>query len=107
MYRLEEHIDMFPQFVPDSVNRNPKEYFGKQAFIAFEPEEIDYVPFLEKKVGPDGLVFGTDYSHPDCISPRSVQNILDFPELSYESKKRVLSDNPARLWDINVNGNGH
>ena len=107
MDRLEEHIDMFPQFVPDSVNRNPKEYFGKQAFIAFEPEEIDYVPFLEKKVGPDGLVFGTDYSHPDCISPRSVQNILDFPELSDESKKRVLSDNPARLWDINVNGNGH
>ena len=86
---------------------NLAESLDRQMKIAFEPEEIDYVPFLEKKVGPDGLVFGTDYSHPDCISPRSVQNILDFPELSDESKKRVLSDNPARLWDINVNGNGH
>ena len=72
--------------------------------IAFEPEEVDYVPFLARKLGDAGLIFGTDYSHPDSISPRSVQKILDYPELSDDVKRKVLSDNPARFWGIQSNG---
>lgn len=104
MDRLKEHLEMFPTgFVP-KPKKDPRDYFGEQCFIAFEPEEVDYLPFIKKKVGDDGIVFGTDYSHPDCVSPRSVQKILEFPELSEETKKKVLSDNPARLWGISLDG---
>lgn len=102
-YRVQEHLKMFPGFVPEP-KKDPRDYFGDQCFIGFEPEEVDYVPFLKKKIGDDGVMFGTDYSHPDCISPRSVQTILEYPELSDESKKKVLSDNPARFWGISAKG---
>ncbi len=101
--RLHEHLEMFPGFVPEP-KKDPWDYFGDQLYIAAEPEEISYVPFIKKKMGIDGIVLGTDYSHPDSVSPRSIQRILEYPELSEEDKKRVLSDNPARLWNISTNG---
>ena len=101
--RLHEHHKMFPGFVPPP-KKDPRDYFGDQCFIAFEPEEVDYVPFLARKLGDAGIIFGTDYSHPDSISPRSVQKILDYPELSDGVKRKVLSDNPARFWGIRSNG---
>ena len=101
--RLNEHLEMFPGFVPEP-KKDPRDYFGDQLYIGFEPEEVDYVPFVAQKVGLDGLVFGSDYSHPDSISPRSVQKILEYDELSDDSKKKILSDNPARLWGISANG---
>ena len=103
MDRLQEHLEMFPGFVPDP-KKDPRDYFGDQLFISAEPEEIDYVPFIKKKMGIEGIVLGTDYSHPDSISPRSIQRILDYPELSDDDKKKVLSDNPARLWGISTDG---
>ena len=98
--RLEEHYEIMPNFVPEPRKENPQDYFGDQLFICFEPEESDYLPFLEKKVGPDGIIIGSDYSHFDCLSPVSVQRVLDHPELSDESKRKFLSDNPIRFWNL-------
>ncbi len=100
MDRLEEHYEIMPDSVPTPRHEDPRGYFGDQLFICFEPEESDYLPFLEKKVGPDGIIIGSDYSHFDCLSPFSVQRVLDHPELTAESKKKFLSDNPIRFWNL-------
>ena len=99
--RLEEHYEIMPDLMPAPRKEDVRQYFGDQLFICFEPEESDYLPFLQKKLGgPDGIMVGSDYSHFDCLSPWSVQKVLDHPELSDESKKKFLSDNPIRFWNL-------
>ena len=51
-------------------------------------------------MGSDGIMIGSDYSHFDCLSPFSVQRVLDHSELSDESKRKFLSDNPIRFWNL-------
>jgi predicted TIM-barrel fold metal-dependent hydrolase len=98
--RLEEHYEIMPGMVPNPRFAKPKEYFGEQLFIAFEPEEADYLPFLVSKVGAGGLLIGSDYSHFDCLSPSTVQKVLDHPEVSDINKKLILSDNGINFWNL-------
>jgi hypothetical protein len=41
-----------------------------------------------------------DYSHFDCLSPLSVQKVLDHTELSDSTKKKFLSDNGINFWNL-------
>jgi predicted TIM-barrel fold metal-dependent hydrolase len=98
--RLEEHYEIMPDGAPKLRKDEPKDYFGDQLFICFEPEEADFLPLLTKKVGEDGIIIGSDYSHFDCLSPWSVQKVLERDDLTDSQKKKILSDNGIRFWNL-------
>ncbi len=49
-------------------------------------------------LGPDTLMFGTDYPHTECWSPRSVETVLGWKSLSDQTKRKLLWDNGVSLY---------
>jgi predicted TIM-barrel fold metal-dependent hydrolase len=54
-------------------------------------------------LGDTNVLFDTDYPHPTCLYPDSVTiasgAVLSLPEIS---RRRVMSDNAIRLYNIPV-----
>jgi len=76
----------------------PSEYFRRQCFISVDPDE-DQVEWVVQKLGDDTLVFSTDYPHSDSHFPEATNIFLKLP-LSETSKKKILWDNCARLYNV-------
>jgi predicted TIM-barrel fold metal-dependent hydrolase len=78
----------------------PVEYFKRQCFISADPDDpgikhvIDYL-------GDDNIVTATDFAHPEGRRYAvAVQEILELPDVSLESKKKMMWDNALRLYPI-------
>ena len=68
---------------------------SSSAICADEEPVTQYV----ERFGDDNLVFSTDYPHADSKYPHSVECFLGLP-LGESSKKKILWDNWARLYDV-------
>lgn len=49
-------------------------------------------------LGPETLMFGTDYPHTECWFPKSVDAILGWTSLSAEAKRKLLWENGVSLY---------
>ncbi|HEY1650305.1 MAG TPA: amidohydrolase family protein [Acidimicrobiales bacterium] len=68
--RLDEQAKSFGGFCPDLALR-PSEYFARQCAISFEVDE-QTLPALAPFVGPERIVWGSDYPHHDATFPGAV-----------------------------------
>jgi predicted TIM-barrel fold metal-dependent hydrolase len=86
----------------------PSEYFQRQIYGTFWYEQKAAVQAIEA-LGPDNLMYSTDFPHPTCMSdgiasvaqaPRDyVESALaDVPE---SALRKVLHDNAARVFHLN------
>jgi predicted TIM-barrel fold metal-dependent hydrolase len=76
---------------------SPSEYFRRQGFVACDGDEgsLEGVTLLGWE---DHVVWNTDYPHPDAPDPdKALDSFLNQP-ISDEAKKKVLWDNPIRLF---------
>ena len=79
----------------------PSEYFKRQVFVACDGDEFG-LPGVVSLVGADNLLWNTDYPHPDAPDPdRALPDFLNQP-IPEESKRKILWDNPARLYGERV-----
>ncbi len=98
LWRLDEICyKPMPGEVEQNITMPPSEYFKRQCWATFEPEE----PCLREAinmVGADRLLFGTDFPHPDHIN--LVVELLedDDSPLSPEELKLVLETNPNTFF---------
>ena len=76
----------------------PSEYFQRQGYAAVEVDE-EFVSHVVEAVGDDRLVTTSDYSHGDAKYPEGMDQFMKLP-LSDSSKKKILWDNPARLYSL-------
>lgn len=94
--RLDNRFELLANEVRGRVNRPPSEYFRRQCWIAFEPDE----PMLAEMVaaiGPQRVVFGTDFPHVDHEADIATMLFVDRAPLGTEALRAVLCDSPARL----------
>ena len=100
LWRLDEEYTNLAWEVKENVKLKPSEYFRRQCFIAIEASE----PYLEeatKYIGINNLIFGSDYPHMDR-NPDVIQNVVALEaQISPESLKQILWDNPARFYRVN------
>jgi predicted TIM-barrel fold metal-dependent hydrolase len=81
------------------LRQKPSDYFRQQCFISVDVDEalvknvIDYF-------GDENVVISTDYPHIDCRWPHAVDTFLSLPGISEESRRKILWDNCARLYNI-------
>jgi predicted TIM-barrel fold metal-dependent hydrolase len=66
--------------------------------VSVEADEAAVSLFVQW-FGDDNVVFSTDYPHPDSKFPHSVKKFLSQP-LSANSKRKILWDNCARLYNL-------
>jgi len=71
--RLDEQAESFGGFCPD-MRLRPSEYFARQCAISFEVDERT-LPALAPFVGPERIVWGSDYPHHDATFPGAVDAI--------------------------------
>jgi uncharacterized protein len=82
------------------LKRSPIDYFRRQCFISADPDD----PFIKQTIemiGADNIVTATDFAHPEGRRYESaVKEILELPEVSLESKRKIMWDNALRLYPI-------
>jgi predicted TIM-barrel fold metal-dependent hydrolase len=79
----------------------PSEYFRRQCFVAIEPEE-PCLPEVVRLLGPDNLLFGTDYPHADH-GDDIVDHVMSLRAvLADEQMRKLLWENPARFYGLSV-----
>jgi predicted TIM-barrel fold metal-dependent hydrolase len=72
---------------------------GKQMFIAAQMD--DDLPTVINLIGPDRLVYGTDYGHMDVGSdPDGLHVVLTRPDIDPAVRRRIVDHNGRRLFGI-------
>jgi predicted TIM-barrel fold metal-dependent hydrolase len=85
--------------VRSRVRLPPSEYFQRQCWVAMEPSEA-MLAHIAAEIGPQRLVFGTDFPHldhgPDIVDELMVQR----PKLGNDALRTILWDSPIRLMGM-------
>jgi predicted TIM-barrel fold metal-dependent hydrolase len=98
--RLDEHWELMPEQAPE-IDRPPSSYFLGRGYVSCEPEERS-VPTVFDALGDEMICYASDYCHWDCAFPNSVKLLVERDDLSDAQKRRIFSENPARLYRLEV-----
>lgn len=79
----------------------PSDYFKRQVFVGAEGDER-LIPFTVDAIGDDNICFSTDYPHPDHPFDGVVDGLKNMQGLSDASKRKILGENAARLFGIDI-----
>ena len=104
LWRMDEHYEQRGREAGAHLGMKPSEYFHRQCYISVEADE-ELAKYVIDWMRDDSLVFSTDYPHGDSKYPVAVQRLLQQP-LSADSKRKLLWDNCARLYDIPLTEGG-
>ena len=77
----------------------PSEYFRRQCFVSVDPDEA-LVRYTIDAIGDENLVLSTDWPHDDSAYPHATESFLGLEGVSDDSKRRILWDNCARLYNL-------
>lgn len=88
---LKEEID-------HHITMKPSEYFKRQCWIGFEPDEPCLGEVLNW-VGADRLLFGTDFPHPDHANFSISHLWQEGSPFSEEDFERILHTNPKHFFE--------
>ena len=79
------------------LTMTPTEYFKRNIWVACDGDEVGLAAVLDL-IGDDNFVWNTDYPHSDAPDPdKALPELLEQP-ISEESKRKILWDNPVRLF---------
>jgi predicted TIM-barrel fold metal-dependent hydrolase len=96
--RMDRHFDD-KGFNDSGLSMRPSELFQRNCWISFEPVEGS-LNVLADYIGADKILWATDYPHPDGFFPGAPHMIADRPELSDETKAKVLSGGAMKFYGI-------
>ena len=99
--RLDHHYEVFAWDVP-SLTRKPSEYFRRQCYISFDPDEST-LAFTARHplVGADRIIWASDYPHPDAKFPGVVEELTEATaELSEAQRARIFGGNARELYHL-------
>lgn len=99
LWRLDEHWEMYREWEPIQLSMKPSGYLLRQGFVSMETGET-YSKYVVDAYGDDILVTSTDWPHFDSAYPHAIDNFLGMPGINDETKRKVLWDNCARLYNL-------
>jgi len=98
--RMHEHVEKRGRLTP-GCKRKPEEYIARgQVYVSCEPEE-EGVRFAAEVLGPDFIMYASDYPHWDSDFPNSTKPLRERGDLTPEVKAKVLGGNAARFYGLN------
>ena len=102
LYWLERMEDRFKTAKSTvSFKLSPDEYFNRQCWISFEPDEKLMANIIEE-VGADRFLWAADFPHADGF-PGIVGRVKEAIEpLSEQDKLKILGENAAKLYGLKV-----
>lgn len=100
LYRLDEQWEGFGEGQEIQLDRLPSEYFKESCFVSVEPDG-EHLQQVVETVGDDNIVISSDYPHDDSNYPYAMDTFLAYDKVSEGTKKKILWDNCARLYNLN------
>ena len=100
--RMDEHWEHESHGSARTTKEKPSFYFKRQCWVSCEAGE-ELAPVVVEHVGADYLVVATDYPHSDAIGkfPELTVGALSANDkLSVETRRKILWNNPARLYGL-------
>jgi uncharacterized protein len=99
MDRMDEHVEKRGRLTPE-CKRKPREYLERgQLYVSCEPEE-SAVPFVAETLGPDFIMYASDYPHWDSDFPHSTQPLRERTDISAAVRARIMGENAARFYHL-------
>jgi predicted TIM-barrel fold metal-dependent hydrolase len=99
LHRLDEEWEKFGPGELVKLTLKPSEYFLRQCYISADPGE-PYLKHVVEALGDNNIGTSTDFPHDDAAYPNSIDNFLALPGLGEETRRKILWDNPARLYNL-------
>ncbi len=99
LYFLEERQKKFGDEERYGTTLTPAEYFLRQCYVSVDVDE-EPVKYVIDAYGDGNLVISTDWPHDDSSYPQAINTFLSLPDVSDESKRKILWDNCARLYRL-------
>ncbi|MBO0730643.1 MAG: amidohydrolase family protein [Acidimicrobiaceae bacterium] len=99
--RLDHHCRKFQWEVTD-LSLLPSEYMRRQCWISFDPDEAMLRTTAESPlVGPDRIIWASDYPHPDAKFPGVTDELAEALDgLTVEQKRQITSESAIALYGI-------
>lgn len=101
LWRLDREYEDLRWEVGERVRMKPSDYFRRQCFISIEPDER-YLGDMIDYLGPDNLIFGSDFPHPDHRVDIVADAVALAERLSPKIVRQILWDNPARFYGLSL-----
>src|SRR5579871_2097337 len=99
MDRLEAAYTTFGRKA-SALGKTPAEYIrSEQLYFAADPDETA-LPGVVDAIGAERIVVGSDYCHPEGMCPLTMQVLADRQDLSLDTRRKILYDNPRRLYRL-------
>jgi uncharacterized protein len=97
-YQLEEEVPGASEI----LSMKPSDYFRRQIYGCFWFERKG-LPAALAALGPDNLMFESDFPHPTCLYPEPVGYVAQtLAGLEPEVRRKVMSTNAAKVYSIPV-----
>ncbi len=99
--RLDHHCRKFQWEVQD-LSMLPSDYMKRQCWISFDPDE-SMLAFTARSplVGPDRIIWASDYPHPDAKFPGVTEELAEALEgLSFDQQQAITSRSAMALYGI-------
>lgn len=102
LYRMDDQWEKYgPTEEGDILSMPPSDYFKRNCWVSVDADE--HVAWhVVKEIGDDNLVFSTDFPHPDSPFPHATDEFLGLDTLGEETKRKVLWDNCAKYYKLDV-----
>lgn len=97
---LEYQID---EMMPDhKTQRRPVEYFRDQMFASFWFEKVAPAKMLEL-IGPDNVMFETDFPHPTALYPDPQAHLTEvLGDVNKSYVRKILQENAERCYNLDL-----
>ena len=99
LYRLDDQWETYGDSQEVQLDMKPSEYFVRQCYVSTETDG-ELLHHLVDAIGDDNVVLSTDYPHTDSSYPHAVDSFLKYDKVSEETKRKVLWENCARLYNL-------
>jgi len=97
---LDYEIGECAPHISDHLALKPSEYFRRQIHACYWFERAHLQGALDA-LGPDNIMFETDFPHPTCLYPDPVARAVEpLADLDAPTRRKLLSTNAARLYRI-------
>lgn len=98
--RLHEHYEKRGDWIPNGWRREPREYVeAGNVWVSCEPEE-PILGAVVQLLGPDFILYASDYPHWDAAWPKSTRPLRERRDLSDEARVKIAGANARRFYGL-------
>jgi predicted TIM-barrel fold metal-dependent hydrolase len=102
LYRLRVANQGGNKDLPIPLPMDPIDYWRRQCYVSTEPDDPGIKQVIDA-VGDENIVVATDFGHPEGRHyVRAAEEIQARPDVSDESKRKIMWDNALKLYPIDV-----